>query len=204
MVRAILEGRKTQTRRIVKTQPCAARGYLFNGNSLGRLGLIANTEIKCPYGVAGDRLWVKETFGFSHQDDDINQKERVVYYRAGHPHHVTDSGIDSLKYCQSGCLMEPNHYVRHPDVWKPSIFMPRWASRITLEIVSTRIERLNEISEEDAKAEGVKGALVSEEGVHCAYKTAYAVLWDEINGKGAGASNPWVWVVEFKKVEVAK
>jgi hypothetical protein len=84
---------------------------------------------------------------------------------------------------------------------KPSIFMPRWASRITLEIVSVRVERLQDITEEDAKAEGVKGALVSEDGVHCCFKIDYMKLWEEINGAESWDANPWVWVIEFKRLE---
>jgi len=83
---------------------------------------------------------------------------------------------------------------------RPSIFMPRWASRITLEVVAVRVERLQDITEADAKAEGVTGALVSESGEHAAFVPAYALLWDHLNAKrGYGWSvNPWVWVVTFR------
>jgi hypothetical protein len=222
MVRAILEGRKTITRRIVKPQPkvCSevttiekhenqnCNNWLakINGATLGIV------DMKCPYGQVGDRLCVKETFGYSNQADDINQKERVVVYRAGGANHVTDSGVDLLKRCQSGCLMQPNHYVRPPDVWKPSIFMPRWASRITLEIIDTRVETLQAITEADAIAEGVEfcGSMgtwedyMNHSNTYSSARQSYASLWEKINGVDSWDANPWVWVIEFKKVEVAK
>jgi len=159
MVRAVLNESKTQTRRVIKVSP-------FDSCDEG-LGVHALVDIdKCPYGKAGDRLWVRETF--------LSYLERT-FYRA------TDEGdlLDSL--FQTG---KPK--------WKPSIFMPRSHSRIDLEVTGIRVERLNDISEEDAIAEGIKNHLPTP-------KDAYQDLWDSINGETAPwDSNPWVWVVEFK------
>ena len=152
MVRAILEGHKTQTRRVCKLQAFAY---------VPQYGLYPPS----PYGVPGDRLWVRETF--------MATLGGIVFAADGGDH-----------YGAGGKLK-----------WKPSLFMPRWASRLTLEIVNVCVERLQEISEDDAFAEGVNtgdwlGDPVGE----------YAKLWDSINAKRAPwASNPWVWVVEFRK-----
>lgn len=159
MVRAILDGRKTQTRRVVKLN---ASG---RAQRKGRNWHLADPEcvLACPYGVPGDRLWVRETW----QD-----------------------GNGGIYYATDGNTAAP---------WKPSIYMPRWASRITLEVVSVRVERLNEIGEEDAIAEGSQCAGVP---ASLTNRGAFAKLWDSINAKThPWASNPWVWVVEFKRLE---
>ncbi len=153
MVRAILEGRKTMTRRVIKFN-LSGRVEFKN-----RQWHIAdpNAILACPYQI-GQTLWVRESF---------NYDEDTIYYKADGNH--------------------PSKYK-----WKPSIFMPRWASRITLEVTDIKVERLQEISEEDAQKEGLKllqGGIVSE----------FAVLWDSINGKKyPWVSNPWVWVIGFK------
>lgn len=205
MVRAILDGRKTQTRRISKWPGGTHRMH-------------------CPYGVPGDRLWVRETFGFSHQDDDINRTERVVFYPAGGPMHLTDAGVDRLKRCRSGVLMQPNHFVRSPQRMRPSIHMPRWASRLLLEVVDARVERLQAISEMDAIAEGIERMPCScspterrdrcwhsPHGTHfrdyseppgfdCVSPSfSFRTLWESINGADAWSANPWVWVVSFRR-----
>lgn len=229
MVRAILEGRKTQTRRVVKW---AGRDYsqyenlaaVFQENyphahagettgiGIPSEGGVVQIMGKCPYGKPGDRLWVRESFGFSHQADDVNCREQVIVYRTGHPYGITDAGVDELKRCKDGSMMEPNHFVSKPLLWRPSIHMPRWASRITLEIVSVRVERLQDISASDARAEGVPCSSWSEDDwvdsdgyPTCADQREqqaiceYAELWESINGKThPWESNPWVWVIEFK------
>lgn len=163
MVRAILEGRKTQTRRVVKPQPAhiAGIGTVLNIDTI--------TGKACPYGKPGDRLWVRETWDGVRLDGG----GALVSYRADGDKPVTDDGR-----------------------WHPSIHMPRWASRITLEVVSVRVERLQEISEEDAMAEGV--ALAENYRGPVAH---FASLWEQINGLGSWNANPWVWVVEFRRVQ---
>lgn len=165
MVRAILRGQKTQTRRIARWD------QRFPPDAELRDELVCH----CPYGSAGDLLWVRETWS-SILDDARTDSERVVY-RA-------DLGSSADKV----------------QVWRPSIHMPRWASRLTLRIAEVRVQRLQEISEEDAEAEGITGdeALVGQ--IANPFRTAYADLWDSINAKrgyGWGA-NPWVWVLTFE------
>lgn len=163
MVRAILEGRKTQTRRVMNPQIVSGhyKNY-WKGATIG--------DSPCPYGQPGDRLWVRETF---FPMPHLNAKS---YFRATDP-------LVGVK-------------------WKPSIFMPRWASRITLEIVSVRVERLQEIAEEDAIKEGVAIKPDAEIAARVAGDTAgrmeYWSLWERINGKGSWDENPWVFVIEFK------
>lgn len=187
MVRAILEGRKTQTRRIVKPQP-DDNGLWFMRNApldwredihgdwnpwKGETpnGDTWNGSVKC---WPGDRLWVRETFGKIHYEGV--DEHPTYFYRADE----TDAEADAL------------------IKWRPSIHMPRAASRITLEVVSVRVERLQDIREDDARAEGVGEG--PQEGWVTGPVVAFADLWDSINGQDAWLANPWVWVVEFKRV----
>ncbi len=201
MVRAVLDGTKTQTRRTIKTSaprlnlgdqfrfgpslseesvrksvPMRRGSYDFCGHVGQGSREAPETEInlKCPFGIAGDQLWVKETFSLC--ESRRGDGHRAPLYRA------TALVGDDVK-------------------WKPSIFMPRWASRITLEIVKIRIERLNEISREDAAAEGV-GPMRSDGRTHSGKHAVdeFADLWDSINGPHTWEQNPWVWVVEFKRI----
>lgn len=205
MVRAILEGRKTQTRRVVKPQPEFVWGSGNNGEAHVRYpgGTQPDPWIKCPYGQVGDRLWVRETWG--------------TFERYGIP---VDRDLDKLAYRADGGAFVPDMG------WKPSIHMPRWASRLTLEIVSVRVERLQDISVGDALAEGIRcpdcGYTARDSGIHldhaiCINKwlqaskaedvgwhpaiEEFSELWDSINGEGSWNANPWVWVVEFKVVQ---
>ena len=187
MVRAILDGRKTQTRRLVKPE------HLKGSNSpheiLHLLGpqLFNEARKYCPYGAPGDRLWVKETFRLSTSDDCSHYDSCSC--KVGVPTYRATCGFDR----EEG-----------DPPWKPSIFMPRKYSRIILEITSIRVERLKDISEEDAKAEGCVPQFWPSErvqlGKNANYRAGYAQLWDEINGADSWALNPWVWVVEFKKL----
>lgn len=167
MVLAILDGRKTMTRRVVKPQPEPDTDCPHHvGTGIERKARI------CPYGKPGDRLWVRETF-CSFPDGNI-------FYRADNDERAPMKG------------------------WKPSIFMPRALSRITLEIKNVRVERLQDISENDAKAEGTDGERYLGQGFdHCVYREAFRTLWESINGPGSWESNPWVWVVEFKQITEA-
>jgi hypothetical protein len=175
MVNEILDGHKSQTRRVVKPQPEYVDGFWSHK---GR-GILDLTRIPCPYGKVGDRLWVKETHRFDGLDPKIAIQQKdpdSVMYRA-------DEDFDGV-------------------CWRPSIFMSRWMSRITLEIMAVRIERLHAITERNAQAEG---CTVSEEcdGAGIPLHTAvyaYRDLWNQINGAGSWDKNPWVWVIEFRRV----
>ena len=194
MVRAILEGRKTQTRRIATffNEPDsvamgfgedAAKQFLPRLEDGWWKAATEGYQCKCPYGTAGDRLWVKETF--SHLDDFHGKP--LTSYRA------TDE--NPLPH------------------WKPSIFMRRIYSRITLEIVAVRVERLQGICGCDAIAEGIEptvtdigGATVTKFRDYLTGRTdraarqSYQTLWESINGPGSWERNPWVWVVEFRRL----
>ena len=166
MVRALLAGTKTQTRRIVK-----ARDLEWVDVHQG-LREPDNAE-RCPYGQPGDRLWVRETFGHFERNENFAPGCEVFYRADG----------ESL-------ALEP---------WRPSIHMPRWASRITLEVTGVRVERLQGISEADAIAEGVRNSLHLPGGRFA--RENFEHLWWTVNGDGSWESNPWVWVVEFKAIE---
>ncbi|WP_130952324.1 hypothetical protein [Klebsiella pneumoniae] len=195
MVRAILDGRKTQTRRTVKPQPDEdGLAKVTNGPWVDS----SERNYRCPFGAAGDRIWVRETF--CPVDDTQYGGEKWVDYRAtpkfeeSHP-----AGWDSA----------PND--AEALKWRPSIHMPRWASRILLEITDVRVERLNAISEEDATAEGVPpagsllpdypGTFLTPKGDFATAKVAFQRLWESIYGAENWQANPWVWVIEFKRVE---
>jgi hypothetical protein len=214
MVRALLDGSKTQTRRVMKPQPeptpadyPGPAGHWWPSNEVQSMvhveqamqnkhgGWGGFVETLCPYGQPGDRLWVRETWADLAELSDGNY-ERQAIYRA-----------DDIE--MYGDEDEPVN-VTAPDMrWRPSIHMPRWASRILLEIVSVRVERLQDISEDDAKAEGAwpDPSIVRKVAEHfkCDIfsvrpSLAYRMLWESINGAGSWDANPWVWVVEFKRV----
>lgn len=214
MVRALLAGTKTQTRRICK--PAMAhnlshvvevpdpqeRGQIYNGTTFGDEE--GGIQFASPYGGMRDRLWVRESHWWFKDECD----HETGYY----PPALT---ADDVEYRADG------ENKRHG--WRPSIHMPRWASRITLEITGVRVERLHEISESDAIAEGIPEESEScERCGDCGWLCiggepqqcdaqgcgdgaidAYRALWEEINGPGSWAQNPWVWVVEFKRVQQA-
>lgn len=238
MIRAILAGRKTQTRRVID---CSCNSRHITGNLLGEWGLSvpphrwegdpeevnwqwcgkrpeigdwieqfqtdvddhASSLVRCPYGKPGDRLWVRETWvklrgNHWHERglfDDVVEvngipKRNSVEYRADY-----DGSPESER-----CRRELGY------IWKPSIHMPRWASRLTLEITDIRVERVRDISEEDAIAEGFApgdGCPVNGFNTESPYpaRAAFSGLWDKLNGpRGFGyESNPWVWVIEFRR-----
>lgn len=202
MVRAILDDRKTQTRRIVKNSLRFGEPVFndktkesvfddFKGTEYASLAAFARHA--CPYGKPGDRLWVRETFAEEFDYEYRNEIPGCPQERWHIDWHFRADG-EVNKSQLSGTLTE----------WKPSIHMPRSASRIDLEIVSVRVERLQDITEEDAKAEGVDGP-ESESAKAVGWcvgpKAAYRFLWNSINGVDAWDANPYVWVVEFKRVK---
>jgi len=190
MVRAILEGRKTQTRRVVKGLGSKLGDEYMTELSNGEL---VETVTLCPYGQPGDRLWVRET-----------------WRPCQTPTHGDSMCVEfaASDYCMAGHLTTLNR-----TSWKPSIHMPRWASRIALEIVNLRVERVQDVSDADIEAEGVTVKHDTVPPCGCidipnrgrVYSTAlgcFAKLWDSINAKRGydWSSNPWVWVIEFKQV----
>lgn len=188
MVRAILDGKKTMTRRVIKPQPEMELDGEILPDGTGGYGWepVLPPWSKWPYQV-GDRLWVRETWQII---DGCDGPEDNPVYRADGELSYTDD---------------------EPFRWRPSIFMPRWASRIALEITAVRVERLQEITEEDARAEGIidGGCLNCGEHEPCGCnnpqpdaRDSFVWLWDSINGKTCPwSSNPWVWVISFKKQE---
>lgn len=229
MVRAILDGEKTQTRRVVKPQP-QRQGHgsdwywvwegrnstaKWTGGRPGACALFHGLLSECPFGVPGDRLWVREAFGLGRRQDvdaaedwsgplpNTDPRRRdPLFWGASPPRWV-------VGYAADGC----------EGRMRPSIHMPRWASRLTLEITGVRVERLQDITEEDAAAEGVERWKGHQSGAwrnygrqeffaehvsyHMSARESFESLWDGLYAKrGHGwPENPWVWVVEFRRVE---
>ena len=198
MVRAILAGTKTQTRRVVKSRKDLGFGCTLAAHELaGEVN--AGDYSNCPYGQPGDRLWVKET------------TIKVEDHGYTGPCYVeSDEGRDVLEY---GLSPSPDDCteVEPQDIRKrPAIHMPRAMSRILLEITAIRVERLQDITIDDAKAEGAWGpdkSIVGKVASHFRIdeleanpRLAFQMLWEQINGLGSWDANPWVWVVEFKRI----
>lgn len=189
MVRAILDGSKTMTRRVIKPQPgnvtTGPTPMGSNWMAWGMYGMVR--DLWCPYGQPVDRLWVRETwsqFAPRPKPGDGVPENACIDYRADYSASALRRGLDS----------DGDPY--KPPSWRPSIHMPRWASRINLEVVSVRVERVQDISEDDARAEGISNPLGS------LALNIFPSLWDSINLKrGYGwDTNPWVWVIEFKRL----
>ncbi|WP_420465564.1 hypothetical protein [Panacagrimonas sp.] len=207
MIRALLDGRKTRTRRVMKPQPYG-NGFHFDGHDIlchcdelppdamlldiGRGQNRCTTsnyegwESACPYGMPGDLLWVRETWG---RDDEDGK----VFYRADVSHEDDTDNFEN-------CRLEGAPGYR----WRSSIHMPRWASRLTLRITDVRVQRLQDISEKDAAAEGVErdsdgwfDYLMP--GTQCCTnaRDSFRTLWESINGPGSWDADPWVWCVSF-------
>ncbi|ROI45560.1 hypothetical protein [Escherichia coli] len=186
MVRAILGGNKTQTRRIVEEK--------FYGRAVAAELLAKH----CPYGQPGDRFWVRETYRVHGKATDV----ATLVYRAS----VRNSWTEQTHRVPVEVCNKPVS-----EKWTPSIHMPRWASRILLEITNVRVERLNDISECDARDEGVPpagsllpdhpGTFLTPKGDFAMAKVAFQRLWESIYGEESWSANPWVWVIEFERIQ---
>lgn len=215
MVRAILDGRKTQTRRIIKLPPApetlgtwepttigGGSATFADGSPAPEMAAIWHTRtgeaLTCRHGQAGDRLWVRETWQGPMWDGELEDRPADAH---------------SPKYCQYAADGGPiPEYMDAEDNlrqgWRPSIHMPRWACRLELEITGVRVERLNDCSEEDAIAEGIAPELdgwTDYSNPSCQMcmnpVDSYRTLWNCINGVDAWDTNPFVWVVEFRRAE---
>lgn len=198
MVRAILDGRKTQTRRPVKFPVHDKNlGCELAGNELAG-ELSAGNYLNSAFGKPGDRIWVREAFRVHCRATDV----ATLVYKASERNSWTEQTHRvPVAVCNKPAT---------PEKWTPSLHMPRWASRILLEITDVRVERLNAISEEDARAEGIidGGCLNCGEPEPCGCANpepdatdAFAYLWQSIYGQESWNANPWVWVISFKRVE---
>ena len=211
MVRAILDGRKTQTRRVINPQPIADGLYyeykdipwLKTGDPFPFIGHL------CPYGTTNDLLWVRETWRAVELD---NGNDGILY--------KADNHFESIKNSQAAADLWCDAYAdrKHGNKWRPSIFMPRWASRILLDVTDVQVERIQEISDGDAIKEGIHdvchcGDYVESHGYHSGHGAVsmpgwatenFSSLWDSINAERGHSweSNPWVWVVSFKVVKL--
>ncbi len=197
MVQALLDGRKTMTRRIVKfdhkpwLNPLPVVEYARDGMPIWfsspptdqiRQSDYFDEGYPCQYGRPGDRLWVRETWNQVH----------CVGNGAWIPVAAPRQKSKARLVYGSGAKGQ----IAHGGPWRSPIHMPRWASRITLELTGVRVERLHDITEDDAIAEGVPGSHV--DGWR---RDEFRVLWDSINGKGSWKSNPWVWAIEFRRID---
>ncbi|SVM16215.1 hypothetical protein [Klebsiella pneumoniae] len=239
MVRAILNGRKTQTRRIMKLQPKPSKSrpgdFWFSSKKLESMVHVSDLapgnspiadyhlfiqEHCCPFGAVGDRIWVRETWGVvSHESDEDGRIQPWTPDRPATVIHEMPFGNGYYSghaiYAADGDFTwgDDDGYEDGRSCWKPSIHMPRAASRILLEITDVRVERLNAISEEDAEAEGIdmEALYDSQDCYDCiadhnmtgrpTVTGAFKYLWESIYGEEGWKSNPWVWVIEFKRVE---
>lgn len=205
MVRAILAGTKTQTRRAAKPQLSEVQwieeresGFFLcaDGQPTCCTGVWETHEyalqapIHCPYGQSGDRLWVRETWaGQKHRP----LSQGALFYRATDGEHCCGKQL-------------PLSWVEREPRWRPSIHMPRWASRITLEVTGVRVERLQDISEADCIAEGAPGGhgAIPGYGYAATPSEHYRDIWTSINGAESWDANPWVWVIEFQRIAGAQ
>lgn len=204
MVRAILDGHKTETRRVLTTgrrfEDCSPivcdldRMQDYPDGTCRPVFIEPDGtpfSVQCPYGTAGDRLWVRETWydNLCGRTDEQRASREEVIYRA------------------DGEFADHFEQVEDNPRWSPSIHMPRWASRLTLDVTNVRVERLQDITSDDVLAEGVRvdGApIVGEYRVHdpAELRHGYRLLWDSLNApRGYGWNvNPWVWVVAFRRI----
>lgn len=213
MVRAILSGQKTQTRRIMKVQP-VLKGSFYEvygagwGKGVKSVPVVHGHSLSnnCPLGIVGDRIWVRETWqcvsyslGEHGYVEDVDYKKSIPKTKPVEPRWGVTYEASEL---------EPKDREERGFPWVPSIHMPRWASRILLEITNVRVERLNDISEGDAIAEGIER--YNDDGIvyygpygkgDCRPERAFSDLWKSIYGDESWEKNPWVWCISFKRVQ---
>ncbi|MBG6032163.1 hypothetical protein I5E97_14095 [Proteus hauseri] len=209
MVHAVLDGRKTQTRRIIKSVPATHNfhGWVMSstrakdeGKACWAIGdsplLKEPIRLNCPLGKVGDRLYVRETW-MPDAPRDGTWGDVEFYGCKDSQLSMIPERFRKSEYCIHRASWDGDELIG----WTPSIHMPRWASRITLEIIDVRVERLNDISNDDAKSEGCwygRGGGVPDKAL--TPSDQFPTLWEEIYGDGSWLNNPWVWVIEFKKV----
>ncbi|HFE4486415.1 TPA: hypothetical protein ACF23Z_004790 [Klebsiella pneumoniae] len=222
MVRALLDGRKTQTRRPIKWKQTRFTeiGEREDGSKWPwseDAEHACDFWHPCPFGAVGDRIWVRETWATLGNEDGCcvdwegnlckgDERSAARIYRASCEQRPGDYGLWSIP---DDAYWKP-HTKEHKfeGAWRPSIHMPRWASRILLEITDVRVERLNAISQEDAQAEGMEltgwRPTYSDPDSGGEVMTPYdnfAELWSSIYGEGSWKADPWVWVIKFKRIE---
>lgn len=214
MVRALLDGKKTQTRRAaIKPVRHPDLGNIYTPGALVLEGEPQHViERACPYGQPGDQLWVRETFycddAFYPDGVDVNCAWREVDGKRV-PIPIEEQRAEMLECMYYRADGEPEWEAADGNTpWRPSIHMPRWASRISLEITSVRVERLQDISRDDAMAEGIviqpDGGFGLADTTHYHFvdpRESYWSLWEAINGPGSVEANPWVWAVAFKVIK---
>lgn len=229
MVRAILSGQKTQTRRIMKSQPYQSKSrkgdYWFSCNKMQSMVHVSdfipgNSAIPdaheffskcCPFGAIGDRIWVRETW-MPDAPRDGTWPSVEFYGCKGAPLSMIPTRFKKPEHC----IHRASWCGERMIGWKPSIHMPRWASRILLEITNVRVERLNDISEQDAIAEGIDTDWLAEsqDNYDCiadhnmtgrlTAKGHFSYLWQSIYGDDKSKcweKNPWVWCISFRRLE---
>lgn len=207
LIPKILDGTKTNTRRLnglkeINEEPDSWEYQLLDNGKLACRQKLTYTggfyysnwvHIKCPYGQVGDRLWVRETFCYKYDPITAKMIDGEYWYRASNPDVEKIDGDGALEFRKDGVQASP---------WLPSIHMPRRASRIILEITGIRVERLQEITEEGAEAEGFKYSIEDLQS-GCSYietaREKFQYVWNSLNAKYPWESNPWVWVIEFKR-----
>jgi len=215
MVRAILEGQKTVTRRAVKPQFMSAPVDVVDGvpswdrpaQYAGEVTMNTQHGKPCPYGKPGDRLWVRETWLEDPEDDGTWAYTQYMGCKGSPLSDIPKR------------FQKPDHCIFRADwngpemLWRPSIHMPRWASRILLEVIDVRVERLQDISEDQCIAEGIEGCVPGCQSpydgdgapecdcMNLSYEESFQALWTSINGAKSWSANPWVWVVEFKRLQ---
>lgn len=254
MVQAILAGRKTQTRRIIKPQPKAhtfdfasldaaypdkpwcwlsywldEKGEKLSSDEAGKLHggwPDCSAQFACPYGQPGDRLWVRETWRpYSWRPNQLTLQlaadGKIIDVELPDT-NAAENWLDRIceqssnEFSKAECDQDGDGNFswdgesNNPIKWHPSIFMPRWASRLTLEITEVRVQRLQEISEVDAQAEGAKGGCTNCGEEPCShdcfihmpdYREGFANIWMGINGEQSWYANPWTWALTFKVIE---